>query len=142
MNRYQRLRTTQRSLNNILTDKLPRGAEEQCGKALGMYQDGTLFFDSEDEIPVLIDYCIYDYWWDGHNTIERYVAQTPVDPGSDEGILLEAMLGARYSLFRERLQSNGIDGRYRMTHRDNATIFVEFQKLTRLAGSPGRLILS
>jgi hypothetical protein len=50
-------------------------------------------------MAVLMDYCIYDYRPDGQNAIERYVAQASIEPNSDERILLDAMLRARYSLF-------------------------------------------
>ena len=57
-----------------------------------------MVFNSEDEASVLMDYCIYDYRWDGHNVIERYVSRTPPKAGSDTNVLLDAMLQARYSL--------------------------------------------
>ncbi len=97
--RYRQLRTIQRDLNRILPDMLPRNAIPECGTLLGVYKDDTLVLGSESEMSVLMDYCLYDYRWDGHNVIERYVSQTPIEAGSDKRILLDAMLKPRYSLF-------------------------------------------
>jgi tetratricopeptide (TPR) repeat protein len=97
--RYQQLRAIQRNLHHMFLDWLPKNALEECGKVLGIYRKGTLVFNSEDETSVLMDYCIYDYRWDGQNVIERYAAQASIEPGSDEKIILDAMLEARYSLF-------------------------------------------
>lgn len=94
--RYQQLRTTQRKLYDILQAWLPCNAIEECGKKLGFYTKGKLIFPAEDEVGVLIDYCMHDYRPDGQNVIERYVAQTPIQPDSDESIVLNAMLEARY----------------------------------------------
>ena len=97
--RYRQLRAVSRSLHHTLTSRLPKDAIEECGKLLGIYRNGTLFLDSEDETSVLMDYCIYDWRRDGRNVIERYIAETSIEPDSDERILLDAMLEARYSLF-------------------------------------------
>ena len=97
--RYQQLRTLQKDLNRVLPYMLPKNALPKCGTLLGIYKDDTLVFGSESEMDVLMDYCLYDYRWDGHNVIERYVNQTPIEAGSDKRVLLDAMLKPRYSLF-------------------------------------------
>jgi len=96
---YRRLRSVERGLHNELMKLLPKNALKECGMALGIYKNDTLVFSSESETDVLMDYCIYDYRWDGRNVIERYINQTPIEDGSDKRILLDAMLEARYSLF-------------------------------------------
>ena len=96
---YRRLRVVQRGLHHELMKLLPKNALKECGMVLGIYKNDTLVFSSESETDVLMDYCIYDYRWDGRNVIERYINQTPIEDGSDEQILLNAMLEARYSLF-------------------------------------------
>lgn len=96
---YQRLRAVQKDLHKTLMNLLPRNAIKECGTTLGIYKNGTLMFGSKSEMFVLMDYCIYDYRWDGQNVIERYVAETSIELDSNERILLDAMLEARYSLF-------------------------------------------
>ncbi|MCL0029618.1 SEC-C metal-binding domain-containing protein [Dehalococcoidia bacterium] len=97
--RYQQLRATGKNLHDTLLDRLPKNALKECGKILGIYHRGTFVLNSEYEMSVLMDYCIYDYRWGGQNVVERYVARASIEPNSDESILLDAMLQARYSLF-------------------------------------------
>lgn len=97
--RYRQLRAMQRDLNRILPAMLPGEAIPECGTLLGIYKDDTLVLGSESEMSVLMDYCFYDYRWDGHNVIEKYVNQTPIEAGSEKSTLLDAMLKPRYSLF-------------------------------------------
>ncbi len=47
-----------------------------------------------------MDYALYDYRWEGYNVIERYARRTSIQDGSDERIILDAMLKPRFSLFR------------------------------------------
>lgn len=97
--RYQQLRVAHRNLHSILLDWLTKNVVEECGIVLGIYMNDNLDFGSVSEISVLMDYCIYDYRWDGQNVVERYVAQASIEADSDERILLDAMLEARYSVF-------------------------------------------
>lgn len=97
--RYRQLRAMQRDLNRILPAMLPGEAIPECGTLLGIHKDDTLILGSESEMFVLMDYCLYDYRWDGHNVIEKYVNQTPIEAGSEKSTLLDAMLKPRYSLF-------------------------------------------
>ena len=99
LTRYQQLRAVHKDLHHILMDQLPKHALPECGMTLGVYKDDTLVLGSESEMAALMDYCIYDYRWDGRTVIERYINQTPLEAGSDRRILLNAMLDARYSLF-------------------------------------------
>ncbi|MBI2934138.1 MAG: hypothetical protein HYY29_01070, partial [Chloroflexi bacterium] len=75
---------------------------------MGILKKDTLVFQSESEMSVLMDYCIYDYRWDGSNVIEKYLGSTTWEPGSDERILLEAMRQARYSVFAVEKVEKGV----------------------------------
>lgn len=97
--RYRQLRAVQMDLHSTLMEQLPQNALRECGKTLGVFKDDILVLGSESEMAVLMDYSIYDYRWDGLNVIERYINQTHLEVGSDQRILLDAMLEARYSLF-------------------------------------------
>lgn len=97
--RYRQLRTTQRELNRTLSHMLPDDAIPECGTRLGVYRDDALVFGAESEVSVLMDYCLYDYRWDGQNVIERYASETPMRADPDKSSVLDAMLKPRYSLF-------------------------------------------
>ncbi len=96
--RYQQLRQVALQLNNRLVKTLSRDVLNEGGRKLGILKKDVLVLDTEDEIAVLMDYCIYDVRRQGKNAVERYLADSPPPPGSDERLLLEAMLQARFSL--------------------------------------------
>src|SRR5689334_14334116 len=96
--RYKHLRQVARHLGTRLVQSLPKSVLEEGGKRLGILKKGVLVLDSEDEIAVLMDYCIYDLRRQGRNAIESYLAESPLAPDSDEMVLLKAMREARYSL--------------------------------------------
>src|SRR5919199_1754 len=89
--RYRHLRQVGLRLNNRLVEALPRDVLDEGGKKLGILRKNVLTLDSEDELSVLMDYCIYDVRRRGVNAVERYLAESPPPPDSDERVLLEAM---------------------------------------------------
>src|SRR5207244_4376895 len=97
--RYQHLRRVALPLNNRLVETLPKNVLDEGGKKLGILKKNVLVLDTEDEISVLMDFCLYDVRRQGVNAIERYLAESPPPPDSDEMVLLQAMRQARYSLF-------------------------------------------
>ena len=110
---YQKLRAIHKDLHHTLMNQLPDNALQQCGRLLGVFKNDTLVLNSESEMAALMDYCIYDYRWDGRNVIERYIDQTTLESGLDRRNLLTAMLGSRYSLFvvDEVVKGSGIQTR-------------------------------
>jgi hypothetical protein len=87
-------------LNSLLVKTIPKKTLEECGRILGFFRKGTLFFESEDETSVLMDYCIFYPQPDGRNLIARYLEKSPPPPGSDEMAALQEMARAYYSLFQ------------------------------------------
>ncbi|CAN5182737.1 hypothetical protein BH10PLA2_BH10PLA2_03660 [soil metagenome] len=71
----------------------------QGGRDLGILQNNQLVFDTEDQVAVLLDYCIHDIRQQTGNAIDRYLAVSPPPPGSDELVLIRALQQARYSIF-------------------------------------------
>ena len=95
---YQRLRSTRLHLSNELVARLSRDTLDEGARRLGILRDGTFVFDSEQEMSVLMDYCIYDVDHRGRNTVEQYLCDCPPDPDSDEMLCLQAMQHATYTL--------------------------------------------
>src|SRR5262249_47349129 len=95
---YLRLRQLGRSLNNKLVQTLTKEDLEEGGRRLGFLRDGTMYFETEDETSVLMDFCIYNILRDGRNAVQRYVETSRPRPGSDEATLLDAMQRAHYSI--------------------------------------------
>jgi hypothetical protein len=65
---------------------------------LGLLKKNVLTLDTEDEIALLMDYCLHDVRRGGMNAVERYLAGPSLAEGPDEMVLLEALRQARYSL--------------------------------------------
>ncbi len=59
LDRYLRMREVRFRLNNLLVKTIPKKTLEECGRILGFFRKGTLFFETEDETSVLMDYCIF-----------------------------------------------------------------------------------
>src|SRR5439155_8740576 len=97
--RYKHLRRVGLELNNRLVKTVTRSILDEGGKKLGILKRDVLTLDTEDEIAVLMDYCIHDVRRRGVNAVERYLATAPAAPESDEMVLLQALRQARYSLF-------------------------------------------
>jgi SEC-C motif len=95
---YRQYRKLGIQLNHKLVQTLSKEALHEGGKRLGILQNGTFVFDSEDQTSTLMDYCIHNVWVDGTNAVQRYFEQSPPRDGSDEMVLLTAMLEGFYSL--------------------------------------------
>jgi hypothetical protein len=121
--RYKHLRQVGLQLNNHLMQSLSKDILDEGGKDLGILKGKTLVLDTQDEIAVLADHCIYDVRRKGGNGIERYLAATPPPPDSDEMVLLQAMRAARFSLIRVEGTEPGVGLHVRDLLRDE-TLFL------------------
>jgi SEC-C motif len=123
--RYQHLRQTGLQLNHRLAETLSKSALDEGGRKLGILKGGRLVLESEDQIAVLVDFCIYDVRREGVNAIERYLAASPPPPGSDESVLLEAMRQAHYALLVIESHVRGLGAHVRDLLRDEALFLVD-----------------
>ena len=100
LNRYKELRARGRALNDRLIKQLPKTAIRECAKKLGLLEGKTLVLDSEHELSVLFDYCLYSHRRGNKTVIDRYLEHAPPAVPSEEDMrLLNAMSNAYYSLF-------------------------------------------
>jgi hypothetical protein len=96
---YQGFRRISLRLNQRLVESLGMEVIEECARKLGMFRDGTFYFDTEDTAAVLMDYAIRHFRTGGRNAIERYLTFTPPGPpGSPEMTMMQAMSQSRYRL--------------------------------------------
>jgi hypothetical protein len=98
--RYQQLRNVGRGVSQTLVERLGKQVMDEGARKLGILQRGILVFDSEAEMAVLMDFCIYDVRRGGLNAVERFVEENPYRPGSDEALMLAAMKEARFALLQ------------------------------------------
>lgn len=118
--RYRRLRLVQNRLNELLVKTIPQETLEECGRILGFFRKRTLIFDTEDEPPILMDYCIYYPQPDGRNLVARFLEMSPPRPHSEEMRALQGMSRAYYSLFEITEVVRGVGVRVRDIFRDQA----------------------
>ena len=98
LTRYQRLRKITSRLANHIVNAAPRQAMFDAAKRLGFWHRGTVSLQDEDEMAVLMDYCLYDHRIQGVRVIDAFLAKTPpVD--ADDRHVLEGMCEAQHSLF-------------------------------------------
>jgi hypothetical protein len=96
---YLRLRNIGLKLSHKLVETLSKDVLEDGGRKLGIFRKGTLFFDTEDEAAVLMDFCIYDLYPGGRNAVQRMLEDSPQsDP--EALALLRAYSRAYYSIFQ------------------------------------------
>jgi len=96
--RYRSFRALSMELNHRIIKTIPRKAYDEIGDALGIRRNGVLVFDSEDMTSVMMDCCLYDWYENGKNLIQRYAETHPATPGTDESYLLQACLYAKYRI--------------------------------------------
>jgi hypothetical protein len=92
------LRALNRDLNQRIVKTIPPQAYDEVGDAIGILHDGALILDTEDMASVLKDSCLYDWFENGKNLVQRYAETHPVKPGTDEDFLLNACLRAKYRI--------------------------------------------
>ena len=101
LERYKHMRAVNFRLNNeVLTRYAPKKTVKEAARRLGIWEQGTLVFDTKDQVAVLMDYAFYDCFQDGSNAVDRYAAENSPPPGSDEEALVAAMKHAFFSVFR------------------------------------------
>ena len=109
LERYKHMRAINFRLNNkVLTRYAARETVEEAARRLGIWEQGRIIFDTEDQVAVLMDYAYYDCFQEGSNAVDRYAAENPPAPGSDEEALVAAMRQAFFSVFRVNKVVTGI----------------------------------
>jgi hypothetical protein len=123
--RYRHLRQVGLELNNRLVETLPKRTLDEGGKKLGILKNNVLVLDTEDEIAVLMDYCLHDVRRQGLTAVQRFLAKTPPPPDSDEMVLLQALSQARFSLFTVEAAEPGIGVHVRDVLRNEALFLMD-----------------
>ena len=97
---YQAIRAVRQPLNDRLAGLVPRSLFEECGRRLGFIGRGGLVLDSADEIPILMDYCLYYPQADGKTLVAKQFAKSRLPAGSDELAIFQNMQSTYYSMFQ------------------------------------------
>jgi hypothetical protein len=108
--RYRRLRGVGRTVSDRILKTAPSQTLEAIGDALGLRRSGILILDSVELTSVFADCCIYDWYEDGKNLVQRYAETHPATPGTDEAYLLAAYTQAKYRVlaFQSAVANAGV----------------------------------
>jgi hypothetical protein len=123
--RYKHLRQVGLELNNRLVKTLSKSVLDEGGKKLGILKRNVLTLDTEDELSVLMDYCIYDVRRKGANAVEHYLTASPPAADSDEMVLLQAMRQARFTVVAVESAEPGVGVHVRDLLRDESLFLVD-----------------
>jgi hypothetical protein len=123
--RYRRLRQVGLERNNRLVKTLARSARDEGGQKLGILKRNALVLDTEDEIAVLMEYCLHDVRRHGLDAIERFLNESPPATDTDEWVLLNALRGAQYSLFVVESAESGVGIHVRDLLRDETRFLID-----------------
>lgn len=99
MKEKQRLCDMQRSLHDAIVASTDPVVVNLCAQKLGLAYKGEIALGAPDELIVLYDYTLYEHRVGGQTPIERFAKASPPAEGSDQAMLLNAMLAAKYSIY-------------------------------------------
>lgn len=98
--RYLSCRQISRGFNNAIVKSLSRDDLQRGARDLGMLHRGTIVWANEAEVAVFSDHCVYDVRRNGQSAVERFAAASEAPSGSQERLMLDAMVSARYALLQ------------------------------------------
>jgi hypothetical protein len=139
--RYQQIREAGKKVIGTLSERLSPDVLHEGGAKLGRVQRGKLVLHSEQEGPILMDFCMHDVRHQGLNEVERLLAEAPYPPGSDEALFLEALHQAWYSFFLVESLEPGVGIRVRDVIRGGDPFLIHDLSMSRTA-VPGLLFAS
>ena len=100
LGRYQEARALGRKVSAALLDRLPKSAFQEGARNLGVLRDNTLVLDGEQQMAVVMDYCIHDLRPNGRNAVEQWLATGAASLPAAEIEYLEALRQARFSYWQ------------------------------------------
>jgi hypothetical protein len=131
LKRYKRFRDiSYRLVNTKLIRAIPKTGIETPARRLGMWRRDAIVFDSEDQANVLFDHALFDCYEKGANVVERWAAENPPAPGSEEETVLAGMKAAYFSLFQIEQVFPGLGMRVHdlFADRDHLLMDVQFSQ--------------
>lgn len=98
LTRYRHFREISKQHHSAALDFLSKDAIMSQARRLGLVHGKTLLLDSMNDLTLAFDLTIHTAPKDRSRAIDRYARAVRLAPGSDEGLVLEAMRRARFSI--------------------------------------------
>lgn len=99
LEKYRRLRAVEVALCGTLHDMVTDAALNVVARRLGLRERGEALYEHED-YSVLLELATYHHRLRGMTVIERFVEKTQPAGGTDEHLVLAAMICSRFTLLR------------------------------------------
>jgi len=106
LTRYRHFREISKQHHSAALDFLSKDAIISQARRLGLVQGKTLVLDSMDDLNLAFDLTIHTAPKDRSRAIDRYARAVRLALGSDEGLVLEAMRCARFSIISIKRRHN------------------------------------
>jgi hypothetical protein len=100
LGRYRHLRSISKHHHHTILTFLAHPTILEHAKHLGMRDRQTVIADSEEELTLVFDLAIHTAREGRSRAIDRYAKAAGLPSDSDDGLVLEAMCRARFSLWR------------------------------------------
>jgi hypothetical protein len=108
MARYQQLRKIGMGVAQDAIERLSREDMHEGGRMLGILKNDKMVFGDENEMPVLMDFCIHQVRRGGRTAIDRLLDEAPYPPGSDQAMVAQALKEAYFSCFEVHSREPGV----------------------------------
>ena len=117
--RYRAIRRKGLEFTKPLIGEIPREVMDHTAEELGILQQRTYVFESEEETNVLMDHALHFAPRGGVSTVESYFREHPPAPGTDDEAMARGFLSARFvlCLIVERFPGFGLEVRDLLTDR-------------------------
>jgi len=135
LDRYRHLRAISTRHHSAALDCLTRPAILEHAKHLGLAYGQTLVAESEEEMTLIFDLAIHTAKPGRSRAIDRYAKAAALSSDSGAAHMLEAMCGARFSIWRIEHHHETAGAVVADVLRDNETWLVD-EALT-VSGQPG-----
>ena len=100
LGRYRHLRSISKHHHDTILKFLAQPTILEHARHLGMRDGQTVAADSEEELTLVLDLAIHTAREGRSRAIDRYAKAVGLPSNSDDGLVLEAMCRARFSLWR------------------------------------------
>ena len=95
---------------NAAVKTISRTILRKCARMFDLLDGDTLLLESDSELTILMDFCIYSHRHRRTTLMAKYLAKLPPPQDADEMLLREAMAQPRYSMYRieKIIQGSGL----------------------------------
>jgi hypothetical protein len=98
--RYAELRAISNKHHNAALQFVSRQSINRNARSLGMMVDGSIAAESDEEMALLFDLCVYHAERGRSRALDRYTQAARAADGSSDACMLKAMANARFSLWQ------------------------------------------